>query len=44
MENYKNDLIEEKSLLNLDLIILLFYQTNNRKEFVNIFEKIKYNK
>ena len=44
LENYKNDLIEEKSLLNLDLIILLFYQTNNRKEFVNFFEKIKYNK
>ena len=37
LENYKNDLEEEKSLLNLDLIILLFYQTNNRKEFGKFF-------
>ena len=41
LENYKNDLENENLILNLDLILLLFYQKNNKDEIKNFFKKIK---
>ena len=40
MEKNKNNFKDKNLVLNLDLIILLFYQTN-KKEFKSFFEKIE---
>ena len=42
LEQKKDDLKDENLLLNLDLIILLFYQTNKKEEFKSFFEKVNY--
>ena len=42
LEKNKTDFKDKNLVLNLDLIILLFYQTNIKNEFKSFFEKIEY--
>ena len=44
IENYRNDFNDKSLVSNLDLIILLFYQTNDKKNFKQVFKQIKYKK
>ena len=44
LEKYKDEIQDEKIILNLDCFIILFYQINKRDNFKNFLEKITFKK